>query len=1204
MSLRFIIGPAGSGKTQYIIDSAIEILLDASRTRSGNEIESMADFTNVLSMSPVVIIVPDQATYQMEKVILDDGRISGFINLHVLGFRRLCMKVLGETGGVTHPFITPVGKSMAIQSILWKHRSKLSVYAPMVDYPGFRESVAQVLSEFNAYDVSVEDLRVAALEQSTKSLFLSQKLHDLGLIYDQYMKFLCDNFLDPDDCLELAASKVSMSSLLRGAIVYIDGFSGFTPQEYKVIASLLKTASQVNVALCMDHEEIQHAPRETSLFHPVRQVYEKITEICLNHGIDLDNAIIFGENQPLPRFVNAELAQIENIFRYKQRGHKSQLIKLDDENSMKESDQIVSHEGVNFISAANPRAEVEFVARQILKLVRSEGFRYKDITVQMRNLEKYKDLIEMVFKDYDIPFFLDMKRALSHHPLAELIRSAFDMMLTNFGFDSVFRYLKTDLISVERESIDELENYVLACGIRGYLWLSDQPWQHTRELISDADELLIRPDSQKVNEIRIEAMSEFKHFYHRLTKMNSLTAKDIALAVYQLLLDLNVPQTLSKWERQCEESADLSTAQEHAGIWDKVLEILEQSIEILGTQQCDLNTYALLVNAGLEDIKLGAIPPSLDQVLIGGLVRSRQPECKTTFLMGASEGELPMKQTEDKVFTDSERENLFNLGLNLEPTSRLKQLHEQYLLYIAITRSSQALYISYPIGDGEGSMKFPSSIISWLRTCLPNKQIHSISIDPPGTYPEDLDYVTPATIWGITAQRLSLLRQGINPGIVWQEAYRWMSREADASERLKILGSLDFTNLLEPLGERLSRKLYGGQPMVTSISKLERFQRCPFQHFAKDGLRLEEREIFKLDPLKRGSFFHEAMREFVKEFAECEKFRLSLNREEIIGIMDQVVKELVPKIQDELLMSSFRYQHISNALSSVLKRTALIFLEHVNKGAFRPLAVEVPFGLPGGIPSFTAKVSDFGEVLVRGRIDRIDVATSADHAYLRIVDYKSSQSSLDLSEVYYGLSLQLLIYLAVALSKWDAIIKSDVVLPNFREEADILTHMNVLPAGAVYHAVQDLFIQESRPIDAEIAWDKLKRNFRMSGVLIEDIDVLRLMDSESTGYSDILPVQFTKSGIGARSQTLSKDEFEILLDFVVHKVAKIVSDIIIGKIDIAPFRKNQERACTYCPYSSVCTFDVLVEGNAYNVLTGLSKEQAWERIRKTLEEGK
>lgn len=1203
MGIRFVIGPAGAGKTKHIVDSVSDCIL--SRARGVNN-------------PPLLVIVPDQATFQVESSILKDGRVRGFTDLHILGFRRLALQVLDEVGGYSLPFITRIGRSMAVQLILWQCKEKLRVYSPMVDYPGFRDTLISTFSEFSAYGVTPDDLVRELGEAASNVPFLHEKLSDIGLIYGEYRKFVSDRFLDPDDYLALAAPRIRDSDLIRGSTVWIDGFSGFTPMEYEMIAEIMETASQVNLALCMDREEIQHRPKETSLFHPVREVYEKVMEISSERGISVEGTLFLGENGFLPRFKNNDLLKIEREFRNKDRptrrlgfwAHDPASSTVEDQC---DADSTSSSDGVLVVTAANPRAEIEFAAREITKLVRDRGIAFRDITLEMRDLRQYKDLIEMVFNDYDIPFFLDEKSSLSHHPMAELIRSAFDVVLTGFSFDAVFRYLKTDLVPCERRAIDKLENFVLATGIRGEAWLSPEPWRYRGRFLSDfgGEESGGRDYGEELDSVRKQAMVGLGEFYTRLKGTDAhvkdesetlnlpegLTARRISMAVYDLLIQLDVPAVLARWQNECEASGDLMAAYEHAGIWDKTVEILEQTVEILGDHPCDVRTYASLIDAGLQDMRLGAIPLSVDQVLVGSLERTRQPDCKVTFLLGATEGELPKKQGEDGVFTDKDREVLLGAGLNLEPSSRVKQLHEQYLAYVALTRPQERLYLSYPLGDNDGKALFPSPIVRWLRDTV-NVSERYVSLDPSGNTEEDLDYLVPASVWGLTARRLSLVRHGISPGIVWQEAYRWMLEPSRIAKTAKILGSLGFSNAVAPLGKPLAEKLYG-KPLKTSVSRLERFQVCPFQHFSSDGLGLKEREVFSLDPAKAGTFYHEAMKEFVSRIMRQDAPVESLDDSDATRIMEGVVQEIVPRVQNELFLSSFRYRHVSNSLGSTLKRSAQVFLEHAKRGKFRPIAVEVPFGLGGAIPPLTLNIDGSHEVLVRGLIDRIDAAELDDRIFFRIVDYKSGHNKLDLNDVYYGLSMQLLVYLGVTLSLWKEIVNSPYLLSPLDTQGLVTKGVfkNVVPAGAFYMPIRDPFIETEGPCERELVVKEIQKELKMTGILVDDLDVIRLMDNTtSSGQSDLVSVTFTKSGVGAASSTASYDQVRALLNYVMRRVSDISSEIVSGRIDISPFLKNEMRGCTYCPFESFCVFDVLLEGNEYRVLRNIPKNAIWDAI--------
>jgi len=1209
VGLSFIIGPAGSGKTAYILDSIAKLLTntgDAARMIRSPDSGSFRASEMPRDRS-ILFIVPDQATFQMEKAILSRDEIPGFIDLHILSFRRLCLRVLEETGGVSHPFITPVGKSMAIQHCLWKRRKDLSIFAPMVDYPGFRDALSNTLSELHAYDIAPQDLLLEDIAGAGP--FLPQKLHDLRILYQEYRNFLENRFFDPDDYLDLAAPRMAESRLVRGSFVYIDGFSGFTPKEYKVIKSLLKHAEEVSVALCMDREEINSPVSEVSLFHPIREVYEKIRDLASQSGVLLREPV-FCPEEDIPRFRESPLLSgLERTLRARKNAFEAEEMR----SSAPPKDEI------QLVAASNPRAEVEFLAREILHLVRDEGLRYRDITVELRDLERYSDLISFVFRDHGIPFFLDKKRSLGHHPLAELVRSCLDMVLTELSFDSVFRYLKTDLLPLSRELVDELENYVLAHGIRGETWFREEPWRYTRRYFRHEDEESAQRgtgdededrEAREMDRARRKAMAAFAPFYRALMeRRESLTAGFVSSAISEFLVYLKVPDILEKWREQAEKEGDLVSALEHSGVFDKVMEILEEAMEILGDEAVDLRTYALLINAGLEDIRLGVIPPSLDQVLVGSLDRSRQPECKVTFLLGALEGVFPRKHDEDSIFTDRERECLSAAGLALEPSSRSRQLHESYLVYIGLTRPSRRLYLSYPLADVEGKTLSPSHVVGWLKRVFPWIKEREVSLDPPGTYPEDLDFVVPARVVGITAKRLGLSRLGMPSGIVWKEAYRYLISSREYPNSRKVLSALGFTNKVEPLGYECAGRLYG-KPLTMSASKLERFRACPFSYFASTGLGLEEREVFRLDPAGAGTFFHEALKRFILEIRQKGfKSPRDMSSEEVLQIMDRVVDRLVETARDEMFRSSARLAYVSKALKASLRQAAVIMYEHARRGQFVPVAAELPFGLTGegtklpqpvdpsglmypedSLPPFRVEVPDpegegpGTEVLLRGVIDRIDALKKDGNLYVCVVDYKSSRHKIDFLDVFHGLTLQLLVYLLVA-----------------TEALKGLTSDKIVPVGALYFTIHTPSIRTPGPVVPEEAFSRLLKESRMTGLLLQGYEILRLLDSASQEYSEVIPVRFTKDGVSCSGSVVTGKEFQVLLWFVKTQVRESAREILDGKIDVLPYRRGTQRACQYCPYAPLCGFDILIDGNHYRTLRRMDKSAIFEAMTRAVE---
>ncbi len=1143
----------------------------------------------------------------MERLILRDPRLKGFMDLQVLSFRRLAWRVLEETGGTFHPFITPVGKSMAVQAILWDNHKDLTVFAPLVNYPGFRDNVTDTLNELHSYDVSPDELQARA--SGIEAPFLEQKVHDLGVVYRNYADFLKDRFLDPTDYLNLASERMAASPLVRGASVWVDGFSGFNPDEYRALGALLETAREVNVALCIDEGAAESALSEDSLFHQTREALEKIREIAWKRGMPEAPAVILGRDGCLPRFASSDLALVEAGLR-----------------GARESDEPFSDDdGIQVVAAANPLAEVEFVAREIIRLVRDYGYRYRDITVETRELDKYSELVSLVFKDHGIPHFIDEKRSVSHHPLAELLRAALDVVLTSFSSEAVFRYLKTDLVPVSRGEVDILENYVLAHGINHQRWVSEDSWRFAKRYMVEEDrDHREEQRCELCDEVRRKAVLHLATFCGLVQPgstagagsvpepgravgdasdsgdHNPPSAADVSLALYKLLVDLDVPATLEKWQKEAEEAGDLAEAMVHAGIWDRTMEILEQAAEILRDRPCDLKTYSLLLDAGLHDIRLGVIPPSLDQVLVGNLDRSRQPACKATFLLGAIAGSLPKRQSEDGIFTDAERERLRNLGVEMSAGSRLRQLHEKYLVYIALTRPSHRLYVSYPLGDAEGKALEPSHVLGTIRKMLGDRPERLVSLDPPGRMPDDLDYVLPARVRNLTVSRLALGRQGVSPGPAWVEALRYLTApERDVKPRVevgsssaiqRVLRSLEFRNFVPALGRSTVRSLYGST-LKTSVSRLERFSACPFSHFAADGLRLRERDIYKLEPADAGTFLHNALKEFVMEVHSGGRNWTALTDADVSAAVSGVVERLVPQVQEEIFLSSARYRHVGRSLGRITRRAADVLTQHAKRAKFRPAALEAQFGLRGRIPPLVLSLGELGQVTLRGQIDRLDACVNEDTTYLRVIDYKSSPRPLDLTDVYEGLSLQLLVYMLVAVSSWKEIVNAYGLTG-----AGAVGSTKVVPAGALYFVVRDPIIPTSGPVPEEQSKESLLKSLRMSGLVAGDRQIAGLMDSEMRGHSPIIPVQFTKDGLGARSSVVPKDKFPFLLDFVEEKVRSLASQVLKGKADILPYRRGQKRACTYCPFGPLCQFDALIPGNYYRNIKPVSPEVIWNEL--------
>ncbi|HEX3014821.1 MAG TPA: 3'-5' exonuclease, partial [Desulfobacteria bacterium] len=674
MSLRFILGRAGTGKTHTCLE---EIRQAVRQAPDG---------------PPLILLVPEQATFQTESELTATPGLQGIMRVQVLSFHRLAYRVLLEAGGCARRHLGELGKHMLLREFLERRRQELKVFQRSARQTGFVEVLAKAISELKAYEISPGELN-GSIEELGKNRgmdVLADKLTDLQLIYRDLQAYLADKYVDPDDYLELLAERIPESDTIRGAEIWLDGFTGFTPVEYTVLRAVLRVATQVNVSLCLDSRS--RAKEEGDLFFTTRETEDKLTKLAREWGIPLAKSTVLDEKIPRRLRGFPVGAYLESAFY-----HRSAPVWASETAK------------IQLAAAVNRRAEVEGAAREIIRLGREEGYRWRDISLALRDLEPYKDLIPTVFSDYGIPYFIDKKRTVMHHPLVELVRSALETVLADWGYDPVFRYLKTDLVPLSREQVDRLENYVLAHGVHGRRWIDGRPWDYCRRYTLGEDSEPSKAELDELNQInqdRVQAVAALATLETAIK--DAKTVREYTTALFGLLDDLQVAKTLEEWCKQAESSGQLEKAREHSQIWQEVMDLFDQIVQALGDESLSLENYAQVLNAGLESLRLGLIPPGFDQVLVNSLDRSRNPNVRAVFVLGANDGVLPAKVESTGIFTEQEREELEKTGLDLAPGGRRRLFEEQFIVYTALTRASDRLWVSYPLADEEGKALMPS----------------------------------------------------------------------------------------------------------------------------------------------------------------------------------------------------------------------------------------------------------------------------------------------------------------------------------------------------------------------------------------------------------------------------------------------------------------------------------------------------------------
>ncbi|MCZ8511163.1 helicase-exonuclease AddAB subunit AddB [Paenibacillus filicis] len=1180
MAFRFVLGRAGTGKTAYCHREIKERLLESPSGR------------------PMIWLVPEQATFQAEYALVSSPELGGTLRAQVLSFRRLAWRVMQEVGGTARLPIDETGKKLLLHSIIHKQKDKLRRFNTSADQMGFLDGLNQLFTELKRYCVSADGLAQFWQERTKKEgVFrgggLDDKLHDLQLLYGEFESELSRLYLDGEDYLTLLAQQVQQSEYVCGSEVWVDGFHGFTPQEFDVLVKLAACADSVTLTLCLDRDyPAGSQPHELDLFHPTARTLLQLRRRLDEHGIQVMPPVVLPSEPPVRYRSSPMLAYLES--------HWDDRVKQPYTPSQEERFAPAS---VHLSATVNRRAEVEGVARDIVRLVRDEGLRWRDIAVSVRDAQAYGDLLAGTLTDYGVPHFFDQKRTVMHHPLVELIRSSLEALRTNWRYDPVFRCVKTGFflpfgqsrdketeLIIDKHAMDQLENYVLAFGIQGSRWTASEDWRYSYRTSLEQDDEQMREAEQaflrKINACR-RLIADPLAALHSAMKRQA-TVKERVEGLYELLVSLRVPDRLEAWSQSALRDGQAEKAREHAQVWDRVMDMFDQLVELMGDESISLDLFSELIETGFESMKLGLVPSTLDQVLIGSMDRTRSGQVKHVFIVGVNEGIMPARMTENGVLSEQEREQLTETGLTMAEGSRRKLLDELFLIYCAFCTPSQGLWLSYSLADEEGKTLLPSDVLRQVKKLFPQLKERLLLNDPQSSsaLTEQMEYVAHADkSLSLLAVQLKMWMKGVPMSGVWWSVYNWFARQPEYAGALsRMLEAVTYSNRAAELPPETSRELYGDL-IRTSVSRMERFVACPFSQFASHGLRLQERRVFRLEAPDIGQLFHAALSMFadtaIKEGADWG----AMSPEQVRDRAALVVDLLTPKLQGEILLSSKRYRYIARKLTQVVGQAALMLGEHARRSEFQPIGLEVGFGTGQPIPPLFYELNNGVSMELRGRIDRIDRADTERGTLLRVIDYKSSSKPLNLTEVYYGLSLQMLTYL-------------DVILTH----APVWLGKEAMPAGVLYFQVHNPVLNASNRLSVEAAAKEIKKKFKMKGLLRDDPDIVRMMDSgliQSSGYSELLPAAIKSDGSFYKSSSVATDgQWDTLRRYVKRTIRDIGSSMTDGCIDIAPYRMGQATACMNCAYRPVCQFDAQLEGNAYKGLPAMGKDKVWELMER------
>lgn len=1143
MSLRFYFGPSGSGKSHRIYE---EIMQRAAQEPGRN----------------FLIIVPDQFTMQTQKDLVIRSDRGGILNIDVLSFGRLSHRILEEVGTKEMPVLDDTGKSLVLQKIAADLKEQLPAMGSLLHKQGYIHEVKSAISEFMQYGISTQDMD-KLIASAEKRGALAMKLRDLKTLYRGFQDYIRDHFITTEETLDVLRRSLVKSKILPDSVVVFDGFTGFTPIQNRLIQELMRVCEETIVTVTIGEEEDPYQmDGEQKLFHLSKKTVADLVKLAAEAEVTRGEDV-FVKGGP-NRFTEAPaLCYLEqNMFRYQYEPYTEKQCEI------------------RMFEALSPREEVHQTALYIRKLIREEGLTYRDIAVVIGDLEGYASYVETEFGQLEIPCFLDRTRGIVLNPMIEYIKSALQLYIRDFSYDTVFHFLRSGMADISREEIDELENYVIRTGARGYRTYSRLFTRKTEEMQQGSgqeDTERAEETMERLNRIR----QQFADTVEILHMAPRAKAGEYVDHLYDFLEQNQVQQKLLNYQQRFEQEGDLAKAREYAQIYRLVMDLLDQIYELLGEEEISLQEFADILEAGFGEITVGTIPQNVDRIVVGDMERTRLKQVKVLFFLGVNDGNIPKNASKGGIISDMDRDFLIESGTEMAPSPRQQMYIQRLYLYLNMTKPSERLYLSYAKVNSDGKGIRPSYLIDTVRKLFPQLAVE---------YPQNRSRLEQIEGRQEGARYLAEELREYADGTLREEERQdfylmYRAYEADPEGRDRLTAAAFRRYKESGLSRIVARALYGRQ-LENSVSRLETYAACACRHFLQYGLSLQEREEFGFEVSDMGNVYHAVLENFAGKLAESGRTWWDFDENFATQAIKEAVEGYAATYGETVLYSSARNEYAITRMSRILTRTVLTLQQHLKQGSFQPDDYELSFRFAEDLDSIHVDLSEEEKMHLQGRIDRIDVSEDAEHVYVKVIDYKSGNKKFDLAALYYGLQLQLVVYMNAAMEL------------ESRKHPD----KEIVPAALLYYHIDDPTIETPVELTQEQINEEILTKLRMNGVVNSDPAVVERLDRFLQDKSKVIPVEKKKDGsFSARSGILSREELHVVSAYVDTKIRQIGREILDGKIAANPYEKGNEEACTYCAYKKVCGFDGSIPGYEKRQLEDLDKQTLMQRMQETTE---
>lgn len=1130
MPLHFIFGASGAGKSHYIYQKIIQ----ESMEHPGRQ---------------YLVLVPEQFTMQTQKELVMMHPKKGILNIDVLSFERLAYRVLEETGESCAQVLEETGKSLVLRKVSQEKKKELKILGEKMKKQGYISQMKSMVSELKQYEVTKEDMDLM-LDYAKNKPELYYKLKDISVLYQGFFDYLEGNFITQEEVLEVLGRVAGKSGKLAGSVMVLDGYTGFTPIQLQLLERILPLCETMYVTVTMDDRLDPYRPGSPHhLFHLSRETVSKLCKLAGAAGSQIEETWVkengrFSDNKPM--------AFLErNLFRFRKEVYTEE------------------QQAVHIRESRNPAREMEETALMIRRLMREEGYRCRDFAVITGDMETYADHAARAFDKFDIPCFIDRKKSVFMNPFVEFLRSAVDMLLENYSYESVFRLLRCGLLDLPCRDMDRLENYVLGMGIRGF-----RKWQEEWVLHYRGE----KPEEvPEIDRIRQQLMDTLAPFTEQM-KTRKGTVRERVLAFYEFITACGIQEKLDRSGKAFAKENAMDRAKEYEQIYPMVMDLFDKMTEVLGEEKVSLREFKELLEAGLSEVKIGIIPPSSDQVLVGDMERTRLKDIRVLFFVGVNDGKIPREDAAGKILSDLNREDLKASSVALAPTYRENLYTQRFYLYLNMTKPSDKLYLSYSRADDGGEPMTQSFLIGAVRKLFPALVLERPSED---------------AVWEVENPKsaLAYLAWGFKeilerePSLLWKELFSWYQKQDAWKQTMENMVEGAFRiNPEDEIGRSVARALYG-TTLENSATRLELFAQCACAHFMAYGLELKERARYEFSPMDMGNVLHSGLESFAKKMHQRGLSWTALDEVQMDEMAEDCVEEVVSYYGNTVLKSSARNEYMVSRVKRMMKRTIWALTKQMEQGAFTPSRFEVSFAMADSLESINIALSKEEKMKLLGRIDRVDTCEEEDKVLVKVIDYKSGNTSFDLLALYHGLQLQLVLYMNAAM------------------ELEQRNHPDkqVVPAGIFYYNIKDPVVEKVEEEDPEALNRRILKELRMNGLASSDRGVLEKLDENlsANGTSSLcVPVTINKDGsLSRNSSAVSPGQFRLISNYVNQKMKEIGRRILAGEAETQPYEMGKRNACQYCPYKGACGFDEKTAGYHYRRLNPLKPEEIWGRMK-------